>query len=346
MKISRTLLFVLLLVAGSLAHADVPTVRIEAQPTVSVHVAEATLEAVHQSTIAARVPGRIVELPVDSGDRVEAGQIVLRLDADEAEQAIVAAQAVVAQADAALANARSEHERARSLLARNFVSQQAVDHARTAVLAAEAQSRAARAAREQATTARTYTAIASPLSGIVSVRHVEPGEMALPGAPLLTVFDPAAMRAIVDVPQARLAGLDMESIEAEVELPDANVRVGANRVVVLPAADARTHTLRLRVDLPGGLEGLAPGSFARVHFSTGEASVLRIPSEAILRRSEITAVYVVDARNAFSLRQIRTGPVHPDGTVEVLAGLLAGEEIALDPVAAGIVARAVRAAGR
>lgn len=328
------------------AIADVPTVRVESRPAAIVHVAEATLEAVNQATVASRVPGRIVELPVDAGDRVARGDVVLRIDAAEAEQGLAAADAAVAQAQASLANARAEHDRARSLLARNFVSQSAVDQARTALLAAEAQLRAARAGRAQASTAQAYTTIESPMSGVVSMRHVEVGEMALPGTSLLTIFDPAAMRAVADVPQSRLASLAPGALRASVELPDSGRSVEATRVSVLPAADARTHTLRVRIDLPADLGEVVPGSFARVHFTTGQAAMIRVPVEAVVRRSEITGVYVVDERNAFSLRQIRTGPVHADGTVEVLAGLTGGEEIALDPVAAGIVARAARAAAR
>lgn len=320
--------------------ADVPTARVEARATPAALAAEATLEAVRQVTVAARVPGRIVALAVDAGDAVAHGDEIVRIDAAEAEQALAAARAAVAQAEAALANARAEHARATSLLARNFVSQSAVDQTRTALASAEAQLRAARAAREQAATVRGYTSIAAPLDGVVAARHVEPGEMAMPGAPLVTIFDPAAMRAVIDVPQARLAGLAADALAAQVELVDSGRRIAAQRVVVLPAADARTHTLRLRVELPAGVDGIVPGMFARVHLTVGEALRVRVPVEAVVRRSELTAVYVVDAQGRFSLRQIRVGERHADGTIEVLAGLVGGEEIALDPVAAGIAARA------
>lgn len=322
------------------AFADLPTVRVEPRPTPLALVAEATLEAVHQVTVAARVSGRIVALAVDAGDVVARGTELVRIDAAEAEQALAAAQAGVAQAEAALANARAEHARATSLLARNFVSQSAVDQTRTALAAAEAQARAARAAREQAGTVRGYTTIIAPLAGIVAARHVEPGEMAMPGAPLVTIFDPAAMRAVIDVPQARLTGLAPDALVAQVELVDSGRRIAAQRVVVLPAADARTHTLRLRVELPAGVEGVVPGMFARVHLDTGETLRVRVPAEAVVRRSELTAVYVVGAQGRITLRQIRAGERHADGTIEVLAGLVGGEEIALDPVAAGIAARA------
>lgn len=329
-----------ILLAAMPAFADLPTVRVEARPTPLALAAEATLEAVRQVTVAARVPGRIVALAVDAGDAVARGTELVRIDAAEAEQALAAAQAGVAQAEAALANARAEHARATSLLARNFVSQSVVDQTRTALASADAQLRAARAVREQAGTVRGYTTIVAPLAGIVAARHVEPGEMAMPGAPLLTIFDPAAMRAVIDVPQARLAGLAADALAAQVELVDSGRRIAAQRVVVLPAADARTHTLRLRVELPAGVEGVMPGMFARVHLATGEALRVRVPAAAVVRRSELTAVYVVGAQGRITLRQIRAGERHADGTIEVLAGLVGGEEIALDPVAAGIAARA------
>ena len=89
-----------------------------------------------------------------------------------------------------------------------------------------------------------------------------------------------------------------------------------------------------------------PGTFARVHFATGEGARIAVPAGAILRRGELTGVYVADGKGGFALRQIRAGEPLADGSVEVLAGLVGGEVVALDPVQAGIAARAARAAAR
>lgn len=326
--------------------AEVATQRIEARAAQLTHTTEATLEATTQVTVAAQVQGRIVELRVDAGDQVKRDDVLLRIDATAADQAVSSADAGVAQAQANLANARADYERTRSLLARGFVSQSAVDQTRAAFEAADAQLRAARAGRGQASTALGYTTIIATLDGVVAERLAEVGEVAQPGRPLLTIFDPAQMRAVVDVPQFRLAGLVGDALKARVELPALNLWVDAVQVTVLPAADARTHTVRVRVDLPAGLEGVKPGSFARVHFLTGEASRLSVPATAVLRRSEITGVYVADGEGGFSLRQVRVGVLQADGSVEVLAGLADGEVIALDPIQAGIEARAQRTAGR
>lgn len=349
-------LLIALALASSVRAAapDIPTLRIEAQPLAHIQSAEATLEAVRQSVLAAQVPGRVVDILVDAGERVRRGQVLMRIDASEAAAAVAGAEAGVAQAETAVANAQVDFERAQSLLERKFVSQSALDQARTRYQAAQAQLRAAAAARSQAVVVQRYTEILSPLDGVVAARHVERGEMAQPGRTLLTVHDPAAMRAVVDLPQQRVAELvreggDAGSWRARVELPDSQRSIDAVTVTVLPAADARTHTVRVRVDLPHGTPDLLPGSFARVHFRAGgaqpRAATVLVPAAAVLRRGELTAVYVVDAQGRFMLRQIRPGQaLGPQGEIEVLAGLAAGETVALDPVQAGIAARAAVAA--
>ncbi|NMG45342.1 efflux RND transporter periplasmic adaptor subunit [Aromatoleum toluvorans] len=341
-SIIRIVLPAFALAVANFAQAEVPTQRVEARAVGLTHPAEATLEAVRQATLAAQVPGRIVEFRVDAGDHVAKGQVLLRIDAAEASQAVAGAEAGIAQAQANQINAKAAYERTKSLVERKFVSQSALDQAKASYDAAEAQLRAARAGRGQAATVQGYTTIVAPLSGLVAARHVEPGEMAQPGRQLVTVYDPAAMRAVVDVPQQRFAGVGSARIRARVELPDSERWLDAASVTVLPAADPRTHTVRVRVDLPANAEGLVPGTFARVHFVTGEGSRIAVPAGAILRRGELTGVYVADGKGGFALRQIRAGEALADGSIEVLAGLAGGEEVALDPVQAGIVAHAAR----
>jgi len=95
-----------------------------------------------------------------------------------------------------------------------------------------------------------------------------------------------------------------------------------------------THSVEVRADLPAG-SALQPGQFVELLLPLRDLSAqIRIPSRAILRRSEVIGVYVVDADGAAHLRQVRLGPAVGD-TVSVLSGLQGGEQVALDPVAAG-----------
>lgn len=297
--------------------------------------AEATVEAIRQATIAAQVQGRVVDVRVDAGDRVNRGDLLMRIDERESNQAVAGAEANVAQAQAQLANARAVFDRTKNLFAQKFVSQSALDQAQAAYRSAEAQMKAASANRGQATTSRSFTSIKAPLAGVVAERHTELGEMATPGKPLLTVYDPRGLRVVASVPQYKLAEL-RGNVRAKVEFPDTGKWVDATEVELLPVADARTHVVQARVQLPDDLPGVVPGMFARAHFVVGHAKKLVMPQQAIVKRGELTAAYVLDDKGVPQLRQVRTGAVLAEGLIEVLAGLSPGENVSTAPVRAGI----------
>ena len=303
------------------------------------HASEATIEAVRQATVAAQVQGRVLEARADAGARVRQGDVLMRIDTREADQAVAAATANVAAAQARLVDSRAALERTRSLRARNFISVAALDQAQAAFDAAKAQHAAAEAGRAQADASRGFATVTSPLTGVVAQRLTEPGEMAQPGRPLMLIYEPGALRAVADVPQQQLASLGRGALQAKVEFPESGRWLDAASVTVLPAADPRTHTARVRVALPADAAGVVPGMAARVHFVVGAAPRLTVPAAAVLRRGEVTGVYVADGKGGFSLRQLRLGSALDDASVEVLAGLSGGETIALDPVRAGLVRR-------
>ena len=248
----------------------------------------------------------------------------------------------MAQAQAQLSNARATYERTKNLFAQKFVSQSALDQAEAGYRAAEAQMKAASANRGQATTGRSFTVIQSPLTGVVAERLTELGEMAAPGKPLLTIYDPKGMRVVASIPQYKLAEL-RGNVRAKVEFPDTGKWVDATEVELLPVADARTHVVRARVQLPDNLPGVVPGMFARAHFVIGQAKKLVMPQRAVVKRGELTGVYVLDDSGVPQLRQVRTGESFAGGLIEVLAGLAAGEKVSLEPVKAGITLKQARA---
>ena len=336
---SPTRLLACLILVSAPAWADLPfaVTPVQYQLTESGYSAEATVEAVKQSTLAAQVSGRVSAIHFDAGDRVKAGAVLLRLSAQELSSAVSSSQAQAAQAAATLANARADYQRQQQLFQKKFISQAAMDRATAEYHAAEAAARAARAGVGQTSAVRSYTVITAPYSGIVAARHVEVGETVSPGKPLMTGFDPRDMRVIASIPQFKLAEIKAATRVA-VEIPSTSKWIDATSITVLPSADAATHTVKVRINLPANQEGVIPGMFARAHFSVGNARKLSIPASAVVRRSEITAVYVVK-QNQVSLRQIRLGTADTRGQVEVLAGLNSGEVIALEPVKAGIYAK-------
>ncbi len=334
---ARLLFLALLFASPARAALPFPVAPVKYQMTDTGYSTEATVEAVKQSTVSAQVAGRVAAVNFDAGDSVKAGSVIVRLSAQELGAAVAGSQAQVAQAQANLANARANYERQQQLFQQKFISQAALDRATAEYHAAEAAARAARAGVGQTAAVSGYTTITAPFSGVVAARHVEPGESVTPGQALMTGFDPRDMRVIASIPQYKLAEVKA-SPRVAVEIPSLNRWIDATGVTVLPSADVATHTIKVRLDLPAGLEGVIPGMFARAHFATGTARKLAIPADAVVRRSEVTAVYVVKDERV-SLRQIRLGTPNARGEVEVLSGLNPGEVIALDPVKAGIYAK-------
>lgn len=300
------------------------------------YTAEAVVEAVRQSTVSAQIAGRIVELRFDVGDSVKKGEVIVRIDARAAGQAVAASEAQVGEAEAAARNARMAFERARQLLAQKFVSQAALDKAEADHKQAQARLAGMLAGAGQAATERSFATIVAPYSGVVAARHVELGEMAVPGKPLMTGFDPSTLRAVANLPQARVAAIQAAGGAARIELPSLGRWVDVRRVTVVPSADPRTHTTRVRLELPEDARGIYPGVFARAHFAIGRAPRLVAPRAAVFQRSELTGVYVIDGQGVPRLRQVRTGPAGDEAAIEILAGLRPGERVALEPVKAGM----------
>ena len=286
---------------------------------------DAIVEAVNQVTVAAQIAGRVTEMRIDAGQRVKRGELLMRIDAREAAGADASARASLAQASAA-------YERTKNLYARKFVSKAALDQA-------AAGWQAAQGAASSSGAALSHGAVSAPITGIVAQRLVEQGGMAIPGVPLVTLFDPKGMRVIASLPQYRLAELKKVT-SARIEFPETGKWVDAVKVEILPTVDSRSHTATARLYLPENLDGVMPGVFVRAHFTIGTAQKITVPPAAVMRRGEVTAVYVLDDAGLARLRQIRLGEAVSGGEIEVLAGISAGERISLEPVKKGIESKA------
>lgn len=329
--------------APATAGPQVPVIAVGAQAVTGSAEFDGSLQAVRQSVLSAQASGRIATLSVKAGDRVKAGQVLAVID-DRATQAGVAqAQAGVAQADANLANAKAAYERTKELRAQGFIAQAALDSALAQYRAAEAGAAAARAGQTQASVAQGFTRLTAPWDGWVLATHAEAGALAMPGAPILTVYAPQPMRAVVHVP-ASLQPLALSAQRIEVQLPGTDRWVEPAAKTTVPAADPVSQTVEWRLNLSDADgAGQVPGRQVKVRFvgSTAQAAPQRlvVPATALLRRGELTGVYVVTGKGesgqGFALRAVRTGATHGDG-VEVLAGLKAGDQVALDPVRAGL----------
>jgi RND family efflux transporter MFP subunit len=333
----KSWIFCLLLLVAAIARANEPlaVAPVQYREVEQTYSVEGLVEATRQSTVSAQISGRIKEINFDVGSRVNKGQVILRIDERETAQALAGSNAQVKQAQATLQNAKANYERSKQLFEQKFISQSALDKAEADYQVARAQAAASEAAEGQASLAHGYSAVVAPYSGVVAARLVEVGEMVVPGKPMMVGFDPSEMRVVVSVPQYKLPDIGTHP-NVMVEVPSLNRWIKAASAIIKPLADARTHSTDVRVYLPANEAGVYPGMFVRAHFVVGKANQLVIPVSAVLHRSEVVAVYVVDDEGGVKLRQVRLGEATADGSVEVLAGLNPGEQVALDPVKAGM----------
>ncbi len=335
--------------AATLQAAPVATAVARASAVNSALTLDGVLVPVRQATVAAQVSGNVLVLAVKAGDRVRAGQLVAQVDASESQAAVQRSDAAVAQAEAEARNASLAAERSRNLRAQGFLSQAALDQAETQNKAAMAGVQQAQAARKQATLVRGFASVYAPFDAVVLATHLEAGDLATPGRPMATVYAPGALRAVVQVP-ASMAGAARGAASVTLTLADGR-RVLPSSRNLLPTADPVSQTVEWRLELPlptGDAAPMLPGQAVRVVFQGPEAGVtspastlapaaaqaLMLPPAAVLRRGELTAVYVVQDQR-FVLRAVRVGAASAAG-VQVLVGLKAGEVYALDAVAAGL----------
>lgn len=319
--------------SGAALAADLETHSVVLEEIPQEQRFEAVIEAVNRATVSAQTSGRIEEVLFDIDDYVERDAVLLRFRAAEQTARLQQAQASLEEAAARLREAQSEQARIASIYARQLVAKAAMDKANAELKAAQARHESASARLAEAQEQLEHTVVRSPYAGIVVERHVEVGETANPGQPLMTGVSLEQLRAVAAVPQ--------RYIDTVRGLAQANVYVGddppipSESITISPYADAAAHSFRVRVNLAPGSHGLYPGMLVKAGFATGVSEQLPIPSQALVRRSEVTAVYVVGLDGVVSFRQVRAGQPLPDGRTPVLSGLTAGERIALDPIQAG-----------
>jgi multidrug efflux system membrane fusion protein len=319
--------------------AELPTATARATAESATYGADGVVEAVRQSAIASEVAGTVTGVEVKAGDHVARGQVLVRIDQRTADQQAAAGAAQAAAAEAELEAAQKEFERSRHLFEKKYISQAALEQAEAQFKAAQAESRARLAQAGAATTQTSLRTLRAPYGGVLASVDVQLGDMATPGRALITMYDPGALRVVVTVPESVAQQLRPKA-RVRIDVPGADVggrQWTAQSVTILPAADPESHTMQVRLGLPGGAPGAAPvpGMFARAWLpsSVEAAARLLVPARSVIKRTELQAVYVIDQAGKPRLRQVRVGRTVGD-QIEILAGLEEGERVALDPLAA------------
>ncbi len=328
---------------GDAAKAAKPNGQQQASDAVPVEVAKAThraiaasytgtaaLEARAESQVVAKTSGVALAVMVEEGQRVQAGQPLVRLDPDRARLA-------VAQSEAQMRKLENSYQRAQKLVQQQLVSAADVDQLRFDLENARAQYR-------MATLELSYTTVVAPISGVVASRDIKPGNFVQINSPIIRIVDSGQLEATLNVPEREIAKLKPgQKVELAADALPGHAFAGTvDRVS--PVVDTGTGTFRV-VTTFSGEGGLQPGMFGRLSINYDQrADALVVPRTALLEDGGVPAVYVV--RDGKALRaELKLG-YDDAGWVEVRDGLKQGDEVVVAGKAALREGSAVQVIGK
>lgn len=265
----------------------------EQTDTASLQAYTGEIRARFETDLAFRIGGKVVARLVDAGAQVAPGQVLARLDPQDARLAATAANAQIAAAEAEAALARAELKRTEALLTRNFVSAAALDSRRTEVDAAEARLRQARAQAASAANQTGYTELLADSAGIITGVQVEAGEVVAAGQTVMRLAPPGDRELQIFVPESRIQEIHVgQDVTVRLWIEQNTSLHGVVREVS-PAADSATRTYGVRIKLPDG-DALPLGATATAAFAGARADTMVLPMTAVTRSSGAASVWVID----------------------------------------------------
>jgi RND family efflux transporter MFP subunit len=296
-----------------------------------------TIRAVHETSIGSKLLARVIEVNLKAGQKVQTGDVLIRLDDADLRAKLQQAKAAVVSAEAVRTQAAADEKRYAQLVKSKTISQQAYDQAIMTLRSAEADLLRSRETVNEVQATLDWATIRSPIDGTVIDKKVDVGDMVTPGKMLVTLFDPKHMQLVASVRESLTRRLQVgQSIGVQVE--GLKKQCSGTISEIVPEAQSASRSFQVKVIGPCPA-GIYSGMFGRILIPLQEKQVLVIPRQAVQEVGQLELVEV--AKNGqVSRRTIRTGRTL-DKNVEVLSGLREGEQVVL-PVASGAAQEAPR----
>jgi membrane fusion protein (multidrug efflux system) len=284
-----------------------------------------SVQSRHEVDAASRVMATVREVRVRAGDRIRKGETLVVLDSGDLRGALATAEGALAAANANLVRATQDEKRFRFLVKRGSVTRHEFDAVEAAYHGALAQVAGAKGQVASARAALNYAVVTSPVTGVVDERLVEPGDLAVPGRPLVRVYDSSALRVELRVPEQLIKQIRVgTSITVRVDAAGLELPAIVNEIV--PVADPASRTFLVRAPLAPN-SNLRPGMFARAALAAGTEKVLTVERHAVESVGQLQMVRVLKD-GTVQVRQVTTGRAFGK-RIEVLSGLAPGETVLL-----------------
>lgn len=302
-----------------------PVATVRAIRIPRAETAVGTIRAVHETSVGSKLLARVVEVHVKAGQRVKAGEVLIRLDDSDLQARLEQAKAALKAAAAARQQAAADEQRARQLLPAKAVTPQEYERAATALKAAEADLHRAEEAIKEIQATLDWATIRAPMDGVVIDKKVDVGDTVTPGQVLVTLFDPARMQLVANVRESLAHRLRVgQNIEVRVEGLQKECAGTVSEIVPQAQAESRAFQVKVTGPCPAGVY---TGMFGRLLIPLDEETLLVIPRKAVRRVGQIELVDVVEQGKTVR-RAVRTGRTL-NGDIEVLSGLREGEHVVL-----------------
>jgi len=302
------------------APIEVSAITIEPKTIDSVVSAAGTLNSRNTSVLSSKIMGKVVELTVQEGSHVTEGKLLVKIESGE-----ISAQ--LYQAQAAYNNARLQYDRIKGLFDVKAATQMEMDQATLGFESAKAGLNAAKAME-------SYTIITAPISGQIVEKRINLGEMALPGQPILKIEDNRNLRLEATIREQDISFVQPgKSVTVRIDaLPGKEIKARVAQVV--PAADVRTHSFVVKIDVPAD-KGLITGMYGKALFNTGKREAIFVPRSAVVEMSGLSGVYIVSADGSAVFQMIQSGETQGD-SIEAVTGLKAGDKVIVSKQASSI----------
>ena len=292
-----------------------------------------TVEPRRKAEVASRLLATVLEVKVDAGEMVTAGQTLVVLDDREIQAQLREAEAGVIGVEADLAVRDRDYQRYKAMFAEKAVTKEDFDRVQGAYQVTQAQLTRAQEQVERIKVMLTYSEIDAPESGIVADRYADPGDLAAPGKPLLRVHDPHELELHASVRESLATHL-RPGMKLGVRVDAADLEVEGIVREIVPQAETASRSVLVKVSLPPESRTLYIGTFGRLHIPVGNLDRIVIPQTAVQSIGQLEVVEVVDENGTLERRFVRSGELI-DNQIEILSGLRIGERVALPDKARG-----------
>lgn len=296
-----------------------------------VESAVGSIRAVHETAIASRITARVLEVNLKAGQRVNKGDVLARLDDTDLKARLQQAHAMVESATATRTKAQADEERFANMLKSAVATQAEYDRAIAALRNADAELRRAQESVKEVQSMLDYATIKAPIEGVIVDKKVDAGDIVLPGQLMATLYDPKRMQLVASVRESLAHRLQVgQEIGVKVDVLD---KVCAGTISeIVPEAQSASRTFQVKVTGPCP-PNIYSGMFGRILIPLEEEEIIIVPATVVRKVGQLELLDVL-AQGRVRRRAVRSGRLL-EGQLEILSGLVAGEQVVMPPVVAG-----------